>query len=73
MAGRQLIALSLCEAGILQQPALYLSHYLKARRAEYYQRLQAVRDEGAWEDWLEFLGTRPQEEEWQCLRNRVWD
>lgn len=52
--GRQLIALSLCEAGILQKPVLYLSHYLKARRTEYYQRLQAVRDEGAWEDWLKF-------------------
>ena len=53
--GRQLIALSLCEAGILQKPVLYLSHYLKARRTEYYQRLQAVRDAGAWEDWLKFL------------------
>ena len=53
--GRQLIALSLCERGILQKPVLYLSHYLKARRTEYYQRLQAVRDEGAWEEWLKFL------------------
>ncbi len=53
--GRQLIALSLCEAGILHKPVLYLSHYLKARRTEYYERLQAVRDEGAWEDWLKFL------------------
>ena len=53
--GRQLIALSLCEQGTLQKPVLYLSHYLKAHRAEYYRHLQAVRDEGAWEEWLKFL------------------
>ena len=34
---------------------LYLSHYLKQRRAEYYERLQAVRDAGEWESWLAFF------------------
>ena len=53
--GRQLITLSLCEQGTLQKPVLYLSHYLKARRQDYYRYLQAVRDEGAWEEWLKFL------------------
>ena len=53
--GRQLIVLSLCEQGILHKPVLYLSHYLKAHRAEYYRRLQAVRDDGDWEEWLKFL------------------
>ena len=53
--GRQLIVLSLCEQGILHKPVLYLSHYLKAHRTEYYRRLQAVRDDGAWEEWLKFL------------------
>ena len=53
--GRQLIVLSLCEQGILHKPVLYLSHYLKAHRTEYYGRLQAVRDDGAWEEWLKFL------------------
>ena len=53
--GRQLIALSLCEQGILHKPVLYLSHYLKAHRTEYYRCLQAIRDEGAWEEWLKFL------------------
>ena len=53
--GRQLIVLSLCEQGILPKPVLYLSHYLKAHRTEYYGRLQAVRDDGAWEEWLKFL------------------
>ena len=34
---------------------LYLSHYLKQRRAEYYERLQAARDAGEWESWLAFF------------------
>jgi Fic family protein len=34
---------------------LYLSHYLKRHRQEYYDRLQAVRDSGDWEGWLEFF------------------
>lgn len=34
---------------------LYLSHYFKRHRAEYYDRLQAVRDPGDWEGWLAFF------------------
>jgi Fic family protein len=34
---------------------LYLSHYFKQHRAEYYERLQAVRDAGDWEGWLTFF------------------
>jgi Fic family protein len=34
---------------------LYLSHYFKQHRAEYYERLQAVRDRGEWEQWLTFF------------------
>jgi Fic family protein len=37
--GRLLITLLLCDAGILGQPMLYLSLYLKQNRAEYYERL----------------------------------
>jgi len=53
--GRLLITLLLCEQGILQEPVLYLSHYLKRHRQQYYDRLQAVRDEGDWESWLRFF------------------
>lgn len=53
--GRQLITLLLMRYRTLHRPVLYLSHYLKARRTEYYRRLQAVRDEGAWEHWLAFF------------------
>lgn len=53
--GRLLITFLLCEAQVLTKPVLYLSHHFKAHRSEYYERLQAVRDAGAWEAWLEFF------------------
>jgi Fic family protein len=53
--GRLLITFLLCERGVLDKPVLYLSHYFKAHRQEYYDRLQAVRDSGDWEGWLEFF------------------
>lgn len=53
--GRLLITFLLCEQGILQSPVLYLSHYLKANRSEYYQQLQRTRDAGDWESWLRFF------------------
>jgi Fic family protein len=53
--GRLLITLMLCAEGVLKQPMLYLSLYFKARRQEYYDRLQAVRDLGVWEAWIEFF------------------
>ncbi len=34
--GRLLITFLLCEQEILQKPVLYLSHYFKRRRQEYY-------------------------------------
>jgi len=53
--GRLLITFLLCERKILLRPLLYLSYYLKARRAEYYDRLTAVRVSGDWEGWLKFF------------------
>lgn len=53
--GRLLITFLLCEKGALAKPVLYLSHYFKAHRQEYYDRLQAVRDAGDWEGWLKFF------------------
>jgi Fic family protein len=50
-----LISFLLCERGVLHKPVLYLSHYFKRHRQEYYERLQAVRDEGDWEGWLTFF------------------
>lgn len=53
--GRLLITFLLCEQNILQRPLLYISYYFKKYRAEYYDRLQAVRDSGNWEGWLKFF------------------
>lgn len=55
--GRLLISFLLTEKRLLSQPVLYLSHDFKQRRAEYYERLQAVRDAGDWEGWLDFFLT----------------
>jgi Fic family protein len=53
--GRLLITFLLTERKLLSRPVLYLSHFFKLRRAEYYERLQAVRDAGDWEGWLAFF------------------
>lgn len=53
--GRLLITFLLCEQQVLQKPVLYLSYFFKRHRQEYYDQLQAVRDNGAWEEWLEFF------------------
>lgn len=50
-----LIAFLLVHRGILHRPLLYLSTFLKHHRAEYYDRLMAVRIEGHWEGWLSFF------------------
>jgi len=53
--GRLLITFLLVHRGVLHRPLLYLSHYLKRNRAEYYDRLMAIRLGGDWEGWLRFF------------------
>ena len=53
--GRLLVTLYLCVHGVLREPLLYLSLYLKSHRTEYYRLLQEVREHGAWEAWLDFF------------------
>jgi len=53
--GRLLIALLFHESGMLAQPLLYLSLYLKQHRSTYYERLDGVRSHGDWEAWVEFF------------------
>ena len=53
--GRLLITFLLCHAGLLREPLLYLSLYLKEHRATYYALLDEVRHEGDWEAWLSFF------------------
>jgi len=52
--GRILIPLVLVAAGVLERPWLYMSLHFKRQRARYYELLQRIRTEGAWEEWLEF-------------------
>ena len=53
--GRLLMTLLLCVGGMLDEPILYLSLYLKQNRQTYYSLLQEVRTHGTWETWLEFF------------------
>ncbi len=53
--GRLLITLLLCARGALREPLLYLSLYFKTHRNVYYDLLQRVRTQGAWEEWLVFF------------------
>jgi Fic family protein len=52
--GRLLVSLMLVSDGVLSQPFLYLSLYLREHRADYYDALQRVRTDGDWEGWLRF-------------------
>ena len=53
--GRLLIILLLVQGGVLDEPILYISLYLKQNRHLYYDLLQEVRAQGTWETWLEFF------------------
>jgi len=53
--GRLLITFLLVQRNVLHRPLLYLSLFLKRHRAEYYDRLMAVREAGDWEGWLRFF------------------
>lgn len=53
--GRLLVTLLLCAEGVLREPMLYLSLYLKQHRARYYELLDAVRCDGEWEEWVTFF------------------
>lgn len=53
--GRLLVTMLLCHDGVLPQPLLYLSLFLKKHRSTYYDLLQRVRTHGTWEEWLDFF------------------
>lgn len=53
--GRLLIAALFEHWGLLSEPLMYLSGYLKQHQAEYYRRLSAIRTEGDWESWVRFF------------------
>lgn len=49
--GRILNILYMVLKGLLDIPVLYLSRYIVQTKGDYYERLQAVRDHGQWEEW----------------------
>ena len=55
--GRLLITLLLCNDSVLHEPLLYSSLYFKQHRQQYYAELNAVRETGDFERWLEFFAT----------------
>jgi Fic family protein len=52
--GRLIVTLLLCAEGMLREPMLYLSPYLKQHRRRYYELLDSVRRDGDWEAWVAF-------------------
>jgi Fic family protein len=53
--GRILNLLFLVDQGLLNHPVLFLSRYILAHRAEYYEGLLAVTREQAWQRWLLYM------------------
>jgi len=53
--GRLLIAALMEYFGLLPEPLMYLSSYLKEHQMEYYRLLGAIRTEGDWESWVSFF------------------
>ena len=73
--GRLLITLILVVEGVLREPLLYLSLYLKRHRKTYYDLLQRVRAHGDWEAWVAFFadGVRETAEEAIATAKRIED
>jgi Fic family protein len=53
--GRLITILYLIDIGELPEPLLYLSPYFERDRDAYYSHLQAVRERGEMQEWLQYL------------------
>ena len=53
--GRIVNVLYLVKEGLLDIPVLYLSRYIVRTKPDYYRLLQAVREQDAWEDWIDYM------------------
>ncbi len=53
--GRIINVLYLVKEGLLDSPVLYLSRYIVRHKTDYYRLLQAVREQGSWEEWVLYL------------------
>ena len=53
--GRLIIILQMIQLGLLSAPLIYPSVYFERTISVYYQRLQDVREHGAWDEWIGFF------------------
>jgi Fic family protein len=53
--GRLLIVLQMIQLGLLSAPLIYPSVYFERTRSQYYECLQAVRDQRDWDRWVAFF------------------
>jgi Fic family protein len=53
--GRVINILFLVEQGLLDSPILYLSRHIIQNKAQYYQLLNGVTHNQAWEPWIEYM------------------
>lgn len=53
--GRIINVLYLVLKGLLDLPILYLSKFIIEHKSEYYKKIQAVRDDNNYEDWVLFI------------------
>ncbi len=53
--GRLLIAALMEQWGLLPEPLMYLSGYLKQYQTDYYRHLSSIRTHGDWEGWVAFF------------------
>jgi len=53
--GRIINILFLIENKLLNNPILFLSHYILKNKTTYYQRLRGVTETSAWTDWIYYM------------------
>lgn len=73
--GRVMNVLYLTQAGLLDQPVLYLSQYINAFKADYYRLLREVTENGSWEGWLLYMLTAVKETAKETLHkiNQIYE
>jgi Fic family protein len=59
--GRMLNTLYLVQQGLLTEPVLFLSGYILQHKKTYYSLLNAVTEEGQWQDWILYILTAIEE------------
>ena len=60
--GRLLIPLFMLERELIYTPAFFISAYLEAHRATYYDLLLGITEQGNWQAWIEFFLTAIREQ-----------